>query len=38
MNIFIYTANFSGLSSNYRKWCSSNCLFCNLIGLHSWLQ
>jgi len=33
---YTYTrSKHSGLSSNYGKWCNSNHLFCNLIGLHS---
>jgi len=32
MNIFIQHSTKLGLGSNYRKWCSSNRLFCNLIG------
>ena len=36
---FIYThSKLWGLSSNHRKWCSSNRLFWSLIGLYSWLQ
>ena len=32
----IYTS--SNSVQNHRKWCSSDRLSCNLIGLHSWLQ
>ena len=36
--IHIHIAKLSGLSWNHRRCCSSNHVFCNLIGLHSWLQ